>query len=99
MGNNEQIDKTDYYRLPCGRYLEDFIDAQGLGFALGSALKYRYRAGRKDNETKDKDMAKAGHYCQFLAANRRDTTREYWRGYVDRLASEALRWDGGDGED
>lgn len=22
--NCEQIDNTDYYRLPCGRYLEDF---------------------------------------------------------------------------
>ena len=48
--NNEQIDNTSYYRLPSGRQLEDFIAEHGLKFAEGSALKYLWRAGKKDGE-------------------------------------------------
>lgn len=65
--NNEQIDNTDYYRLPSGRQLEDFIAEQRLSFAEGSALKYLYRAGKKDGESAEKDRAKAEHYIRFIA--------------------------------
>ena len=37
--NSNQIDNTSYYKLPCGKYLEDFIWSKRLSFALGSALK------------------------------------------------------------
>lgn len=65
--NNEQIDNTDYYRLPCGKYLEDFIADFNLSFAMGSALKYMWSAGKKDGESKEKDLKKAGHYVAFIA--------------------------------
>ena len=65
--NNEQIDNTDYYRLPSGRQLEDFIAEKRLSFAEGSALKYLYRAGKKDGESAEKDRAKAEHYIRFIA--------------------------------
>ena len=65
--NSAQIDNTDYYRLPCGRYLEDFIAWKRLDFAEGLALKYRWRAGKKDGETAEKDMAKMAHYARFIA--------------------------------
>ena len=65
--NNEQIDNTDYYRLPSGRQLEDFIAERGLKFAEGSALKYLFRAGKKDGESAEKDRAKAEHFIHFIA--------------------------------
>ena len=65
--NNEQIDDTDYYRLPSGRQLEDFISERRLSFAEGSALKYLYRAGKKDGESAEKDRAKARHFTRFIA--------------------------------
>lgn len=65
--NSDQIDQTDYYRLPSGDYLEDYIDAKGLSFAMGSALKYRWRAGKKHGEPEQKALAKYTHYCQFIA--------------------------------
>lgn len=65
--NNNQIDNTDYYRLPSGRQLEDFMAARKLSFAEGSALKYLFRAGKKDGESTEKDRAKAEHYIRFIA--------------------------------
>lgn len=77
-GNNEQIDNTSYYRLPDGRQLEDFIWDHGLTFAEGSAVKYLYRAGRKDGESKEKDVAKARHYARFVAIKEFDTEDNVW---------------------
>ena len=65
--NNEQIDNTSYYALPSGRQLEDFIADYGLKFAEGSALKYLWRAGKKDGESAEKDRAKAQHFINFAA--------------------------------
>lgn len=92
--NNNQIDKTSYYQLPSGKFLEDFIYAKGLNFNMGSALKYRWRAGRKDGEDYDKDTAKFRHYVRFEAAcrtpdkpNVRLVEKE-----IKRLIAEALEW-------
>ena len=91
--NNGQIDQTDYYRLTCGRYLEDFIAWKRLDFAEGSALKYRWRAGKKDGETAEKDTAKMRHYVRFLAlrgaVDDADVERE-----VEAWREEAVAWDG-----
>lgn len=65
--NNEQIDNTSYYTLPSGRQLEDFIAEHGLKFAEGSALKYLWRAGKKDGESAEKDRAKVEHFIHFIA--------------------------------
>lgn len=67
--NNQQIDGTSYYCLPNGGQLEDFIAYKGMSFALGSAVKYAWRAGKKDGESKEKDTKKIGHYVRFLAKN------------------------------
>ena len=91
--NSAQIDNTDYYRLPCGRYLEDFIAWKRLDFAEGSALKYRWRAGKKDGETAEKDMAKMAHYARFLAlrgcVDVEDVAQE-----VEAWLAEATAWNG-----
>lgn len=91
--NNEQIDNTDYYRLPCGKYLEDYIHARGLAFALGSAVKYMWRAGKKDGESREKDLKKAGHYIDFASRNL-DWPLTDVRSFVVSLVDEARTWDG-----
>lgn len=91
--NNEQIDNTSYYILPCGRQLEEFISWKRLDFAAGSALKYRYRAGMKDGESLAKDSMKEHHYTDFL--DRRDNLQRGTSAEaVERLYVEALKWDG-----
>lgn len=91
--NNEQIDNTSYYKLPCGRYLEDYIYWKGLNFAEGSALKYKWRAGHKDGESVDKDNAKCKHYCNFLAI-KGAVDVESVIAEVEDWYAEATAWDG-----
>lgn len=91
--NNEQIDNTSYYKLPCGLYLEDYIFAKGLNFAEGSALKYKWRAGNKDGETAEKDLAKCMHYCEYLARKGAVDTASVVQE-VDDWCKEAIEWDG-----
>ncbi len=91
MGNNEQIDKTSYYVLPSGRQLEDFIFDWDLDFATGSALKYLWRAGRKDGECAAKDKAKAEHFIRFIARHTEDVDEEEVRENLRGLVSLALR--------
>lgn len=95
MANNEQIDNTDYYRLPCGRYLEDYIYAKEMNFAEGSALKYMWRAGKKDGESNVKDTRKLLHYCNFLA-NRFCVNRDDVADEIGDYMDEASTWDGRD---
>jgi hypothetical protein len=45
------------------------IEAWGLGFSLGNALKYICRAGRKDTETRLADLRKARWYIDREIAN------------------------------
>lgn len=93
MNNNEQIDNTSYYQLPCGKFLEDFIWYKGLNFAEGSALKYAWRAGKKDGESTEKDHGKMNHYIHFLA-------KKGGIGYLSVLSEvgiwldQAKAWDG-----
>ena len=96
-GSNQQISNTDYYRLPCGKYLEDFIYYKGLNFNMGSALKYLYRAGKKQGESDDKDRRKAAHYIEYEAECRsrvcgRQFTADAIRHEVEGLLAETQGW-------
>ena len=91
--NSEQIDNTSYYKLPCGKYLEDYIFHKGLNFAEGSALKYMWRAGSKDGESENKDNDKCKHYCKFLAIHGAVDV-ESVVSEVERWRDEATTWDG-----
>lgn len=91
--NNDQIDNTSYYALPRGKQLEDYIYAKGLNFAEGSALKYAWRAGKKDGESAAKDIAKCTHYCTFLARQAAVDTPPV-QGEVAAWLAEAREWDG-----
>ena len=71
MKNNNQIDNTSYYTLPSGKQLEDFIHTKNLTFGAGSALKYLWRAGKKDGESREKDISKAEWYEDYMMTNLR----------------------------
>lgn len=99
--NNQQIDNTDYYRLPCGKYLEDFIWYRGLNFAWGSALKYLWRAGHKDGESKEKDMNKCMHYVRSIAKRNHEYLGHVYdeafiKSRLDDLYKKATEWSGVD---
>lgn len=91
MKNNNQIDNTSYYTLPSGKQLEDFIHTKNLTFGAGSALKYLWRAGKKDGESKEKDLKKAEHYIRFLA-RRTDNNECAVRNALDNLINEAKEY-------
>lgn len=82
--NNNQIHNTSYYQLPSGRQLEDFIEDYSLSFAIGSAVKYLWRAGNKDGEPADKDRSKAEHFIA-LEAKRQGVEYDYIANYVKHL--------------
>ena len=94
--NNEQIDNTSYYTLPSGRQLEDFIADHGLKFAEGSALKYLWRAGKKDGESAEKDRAKAEHFILFTAkeSNVAPSTVKMYLEHLIKMAQNDLASDG-----
>lgn len=56
------------------------IEAWGLGFHLGSALKYIARAGKKTGETRQKDLTKALWYLRRCAQ----------MGVVDTLSTPTM---------
>lgn len=91
--NNQQINNTSYYKLPCGRFLEDFIAKHNMSFAMGSALKYLWRAGNKDGESKEKDSAKYRHYRDFIFDPTLGKEAE-WDAMFDQLIKDAKAWDG-----
>lgn len=57
----ERINHPQYYNSGCIECI-DFIDANNLGFALGSAVKYIVRAGLKDGEPTIEALQKAIWY-------------------------------------
>lgn len=52
------IDHPDYYRKDSGHEAIDVIEAWGLGFNLGNALKYISRAGLKGDAVEDLEKAR-----------------------------------------
>lgn len=85
--NNNTIDRPSYYRLPDGTYLEDalFDVDPGMAGPIWDACVYRFRAGRKDGEPFEKDMAKFNHYVSFYARRSGNARQD-----VERMVEEAL---------
>jgi hypothetical protein len=54
------VNHPDHYRAESGLEVIDVIEAFGLGFHLGNAVKYILRAGRKGERSED--LAKARWY-------------------------------------
>jgi len=70
------------------------IEAWGLDFSLGNAVKYISRAGYKNPETEIEDLEKAvwylNHYIETLKGQqekkREETIRSYPYGYSEAMA-------------
>lgn len=58
------IDHPQHYRKDSGYEAIDVIEAWGLGFSLGNALKYISRAGHKDPAKMVEDLEKAKWYIE-----------------------------------
>ena len=54
----EAVDHPDHYRKDTGHEAIDVIEAWGLGFCLGNALKYIARCGHKGDEVEDLEKAR-----------------------------------------
>lgn len=91
MKNSEVINQPDYYLLPSGLHLEDFIYEKKLNFNMGSALKYLWRAGYKDGESLEKDLKKAEHYIRF-ESECRGVDYAIVDDEAKTLLEEAYRW-------
>ena len=57
------IDRPNYY-TDGGIDTIDFIEAKGLGFCLGNAVKYISRAGKKAGNEANDDLLKAIWYIE-----------------------------------
>jgi hypothetical protein len=56
------VNHPSHYRKNSGYEAIDVIEAWGLGFSLGNALKYISRAGIKDPNKAIEDLEKAAWY-------------------------------------
>ena len=52
------VDHPAHYRADTGYEAIDVIEAWGLGFALGNAVKYICRAGLKEDAVEDLEKAR-----------------------------------------
>ena len=62
----EMINHPDHYKSGVDNTYETIkvIDAWGLGFSLGNAVKYISRAGKKDPKKEIEDLKKALWYVE-----------------------------------
>lgn len=65
---DEAVDSPSHYAIQGLPECIDVIEGLGLGFSLGNALKYLWRAGRKGNAVED--LKKARWYIDREIARR-----------------------------
>ena len=61
----EGVNRPEHYVQRGGIEPIYFINSNDLNFNLGNIVKYAYRAGLKDGESPEKDLAKIIQYAQF----------------------------------
>jgi hypothetical protein len=66
-----QVDHPSHYRKDSGFEAIDVIEAWGLGFNLGNAVKYISRIGLKDPQKEIEDLEKARWYIDREIQKRR----------------------------
>ena len=65
MDNKEQVNHPGHYGGEMNPYEAiKVIDAWGLGFSLGNAVKYISRAGKKNKEKEIEDLEKSIWYIR-----------------------------------
>lgn len=65
----DAINHPTHYHKDSGVEVIDAIEAWGLGFSLGNAVKYIARAGHKDVAAELQDLKKARWYLERAIAN------------------------------
>ena len=63
MANNDAVNHPEHY-TDGGIETIDFIEAKGLPYHLGNAVKYISRAGKKDKSKTTEDLQKAVWYIE-----------------------------------
>lgn len=74
--SEERVNHPAHYQSGNGMEVIDVIDAFGLGFNLGNAVKYILRAGKKDKDNDITDLEKAKWYLQREIDNRKYAPKE-----------------------
>ena len=73
MENKEHVNHPSHYGGENNEYEAiKVIDAWGLGFSLGNAVKYISRAGKKDSNKEIEDLKKAMWYINHHVKNLED---------------------------
>lgn len=70
----ESINHPDHYqgKYECIELIRAIYgDAVARGFCIGNSYKYRFRAGKKDGESREKDISKAEWYEDYMMTNLR----------------------------
>lgn len=66
----DNVNHPSHYNAPKHECIDEMITVFGVEavkhFCMCNAWKYRYRAGAKDGEEKEKDLAKADWYIEIL---------------------------------
>jgi hypothetical protein len=70
-----KVDHPSHYRKNTGFEVIDVIDAWGLDFCLGNAVKYIARQGRKGTNTAGEDLRKAMWYIDHYIKNLEETKK------------------------
>ena len=63
MANNDAVNHPEHY-TDGGIETIDFIEAKGLPYHLGNAVKYISRAGKKDKSKTIEDLQKSVWYIE-----------------------------------
>ena len=64
LSASDTVDHPSHYHAASGIEVIDAIEAWELNFALGNAIKYIARAGRKDPKKATEDLSKALWYIE-----------------------------------
>ena len=67
------------------RKIGNFIREQELNFHLGNVVKYVCRAGKKENNTKERDLQQAIAYLENELENTQDNSIGSSQGIPERL--------------
>lgn len=92
------ITKNTHYQNEHGQQLKDFIIANDPEFwkviSNWSAIKYFIRAGKKDGESKEKDLSKCDDYVKEYVALEGDTSVEECMEELEEIKASFEAWRG-----
>lgn len=92
------INNNLHYQNEHGQQLKDFIIANDPEFwkviSNWSAIKYFIRAGKKDGESKEKDLSKCNDYVKEYVALEDDMSVEECMEELEKIKASFEAWKG-----